>query len=152
TILNEAIYVPRLVHELRRADVVHVFSASYASFLLAPLPAIVVARALGRPVVLNYHSGEAPDHLRRSALARRVLRSVEPIVVPSPFLADVFRSHGLEAAVVPNTVDAALFAFRERRPLRPRLLSTRNLDDPYNVACTIRAFRLIQDRWPDATL
>ena len=31
-------------------------------------------RLLGKPVVLNYHSGEAPDHLRRSAVARRVMR------------------------------------------------------------------------------
>lgn len=152
TILNEALYVPLLVRELRHADVVHVFSASYFSFVLAPLPAIVVARALGRPVVVNYHSGQAADHLHRSALARRVLRSVERIVVPSEFLAGVFRSYDLDATVVPNTVDAGLFAFRERRPLRPRLLSTRNLDEPYNVACTIRAFRVIQDRWPGASL
>src|SRR5207247_541382 len=34
----------------------------------------------------------------------------------------------------------------------PRLLSTRNFDALYNVACTIRAFRLVQDRWPDASL
>lgn len=47
TILNELIYIPSLVRHLRRADVVHVFSASYLSFLLAPLPAILVARLLG---------------------------------------------------------------------------------------------------------
>ena len=63
-----------LVHELARADIVHVFSASYSSFLLAPLPAIAVARTLGRPVVLNYRSGEAADHLSRSAIARAVVR------------------------------------------------------------------------------
>jgi len=59
------------VRELARADVVHVFSASYTSFLLAPLPAMLVARALGRPVVLNYRSGQATDHLKRSAIARK---------------------------------------------------------------------------------
>src|SRR5438105_15734333 len=36
TIVTELVYVPRLVRELARADVVHVFSASYFSFLLAP--------------------------------------------------------------------------------------------------------------------
>ncbi len=45
-------------------------AASYWSFLLAPLPAVIVARLLGRPVVLNYRSGEAPDHLHRSRIAR----------------------------------------------------------------------------------
>ena len=37
-------------------------------------------------------------------------------------------------------------------PLRPNVLSTRNFEPLYNVACTLRAFRLVQDRYPDATL
>src|SRR5512139_765982 len=43
TAATQACYWPQLVREIRRADVVHVFSASYFSFLLAPLPAIAVA-------------------------------------------------------------------------------------------------------------
>jgi glycosyltransferase involved in cell wall biosynthesis len=152
TVATELTYIPHLVRELRQADVVHVFSASYSSFLLAPLPAVVVARALGKPVVLNYHSGEAPDHLRRSRLARSVLKHVESNVVPSPFLAEVFAASGLRADVIPNGIDPDEFRFRERDPLRPRLLSTRNLAYPYNVACSLRAFREIQAHRPDATL
>jgi len=152
TLVTEATYIPLLVRELARADVVHIFSASYSSFLLAPLPAMLVARALGRPVVLNYHSGEAADHLERSAIARAALARVASIAVPSPFLARVFARFGLPATVVPNIIDLDRFAFAERRPLRPRFLSTRNLGYPYNVACTLRAFRAIQDRRPDASL
>ena len=152
TAVTEATYIPRLVRQIARADVVHVFSASYSSFLLAPLPAMLVAGALGRPVVLNYHSGEAADHLQRSPIARRMLARVACNVVPSPFLADVFARFGLPATVVPNIIDLDRFAFRERDPLRPRFLSTRNLGYPYNVACTLRAFRMIQDRRPDASL
>jgi len=152
TVATELTYLPLLVRQLARADVAHVFSASYSSFLLAPLPAILVARALGKPVIVNYRSGEAPDHLKRSAIARWALRRVERNVVPSRFLFDVFRSFGLDARIIPNIVDPSDFAFRERRPLRPRLLSTRNFESLYNVACTIRAFALVQQRWPDATL
>lgn len=152
TIVTELTYFPLLAKELGRADVVHVFSASYVSFLLAPLPAIVVARALGRPVLLNYRSGEAPDHLKRSALARRTLAQVDANIVPSGFLVDVFRGFGIAAGVIPNVVDLNEFAFRLRSPIRPRLLSTRNFDALYNVACTIRAFRLVQERRPEATL
>jgi glycosyltransferase involved in cell wall biosynthesis len=152
TIVTELSYVPLLVRELARADVVHVFSASYSSFLLAPLPAILVARALGKPVVLNYRSGEAPDHLRRSAIARATIARVDRNVVPSRFLVDVFRGFGIDATIVPNIVDLEDFKYRERDPLRPRLLSTRNFDPLYNVTTTIRAFRIVQDQWPDATL
>ena len=152
TVVTELTYVPLLVRELARADVVHVFSASYFSFLLAPLPAMLVARALGRPVVLNYRSGEAPDHLERSAIARAALARADRNVVPSRFLAGVFASFGIDATIVPNIVDLERFAFREREPLQPRLLSTRNFEPLYNVACTLRAFRLVQDRFPEATL
>jgi L-malate glycosyltransferase len=152
TCVNELTYVALLVRELARADVVHVFSASYSSFVLAPLPAIAIARALGKPVVLNYRSGEAPDHLRRSAIARAALRRVDRNIVPSTFLVEVFREFGIDAAIIPNIVDMERFRFRERNPLRPRLVSTRNFDALYNVAATVRAFRIVQDRWPDASL
>ena len=71
TLATQLAYWPLLRRELAKADVVHVFSASYTSYLLAPLPALVVARLLGKPAILNYRSGEAPDYLRRSRLARR---------------------------------------------------------------------------------
>jgi glycosyltransferase involved in cell wall biosynthesis len=145
-------YVPLLARELSRADVVHVFSASYSSFLLAPLPAMLTARALGRPVVLNYRSGEAPDHLRRSAVARAAIRRVDRNVVPSRFLVDVFASFGIDATIVPNIVDMERFRFRERDGLAPRLVSTRNFEELYNVACTLRAFGIVQRRWPAASL
>src|SRR6266545_7539513 len=66
TVVTQLTYWPLLFEELRHADIVHVFSASYFSFLFAPLPAVIVARLLGKPVVVNYRSGQAPDHLRRS--------------------------------------------------------------------------------------
>jgi glycosyltransferase involved in cell wall biosynthesis len=153
TVVTQFLYWPLLVRELRRAEVVHVFSASYSSFLLAPLPAIIVARLLGRPVILNYHSGEAPDHLRRSALARRVMRRwVDLNVVPSKFLQGVLGSFGIPAQVVANTIDRRQFTHRTRNPLRPRILSTRNFEPMYNVAGVLRAFARIQASRPDATL
>ncbi len=152
TLVTQLTYWPLLWRELRRADVVHVFSASYTSFLLAPLPAWLVARVLGKPVLLNYHSGEAADHLRRSRLARTVLRRIGTTIVPSRFLVEVFARFGLAAEAIPNVIDRERFAFRRRERLRPRLLSTRNFEANYNVACTLRAFARVQARHPDATL
>ena len=153
TIVTQLWYWPLLVRELRRADVVHAFAASYASFLLAPLPAVLIARLLGKAVVLNYHSGEASDHLRRSLVARFVLRRLVDInVVQSAFLRDVFRSFGIDAQVVPNIIDLRQFTYRPRDPLRPRLLCTRNFEPLYNLSCVLRAFAKIQALYPAATL
>src|ERR1043166_3777189 len=151
TLVTQVFYWPLLFRELRKADVVHAFSASYTSFLLAPLPAVIVAKLLGKPVILNYHSGEAPGHLRRSGVARQVMRHVvDANVVPSTFLRDVLFSFDIDADVVYNTVDLREFSYHSRDPLRPRLLCTRNFEALYNVACVLRAFARIQAQHPDA--
>ena len=152
TVVTQLTYWPLLFRELRKADVVHVFSASYFSFLLAPLPAVLVAKLYGKPIVMNYRSGEAPDHLQRSAVARNVLRWVERNAVPSRFLHDVFARFGITSEIIPNIVDVDRFAFRHRAPLAPRIVSTRNFESLYNVDCTLRAFQLVQREHPEASL
>ena len=152
TLLNEGLYFPSLLR-LRRVDVVHVFSASYWSFMLAVVPAILVARSLGKRVVLHYHSGEAEDHLARwGLLVHPWLRLVDEIVVPSEYLRHVFARHGYRVRVIRNVVDTSCFRYRERTPLRPRLLSTRNLEPYYRVDNTLEAFALLRAQYPEATL
>jgi glycosyltransferase involved in cell wall biosynthesis len=152
TLLNQALYLPGLVR-LAHADVVHVFSASFWSFLLAPLPAMLAGRLFGARVVLHYHSGEAADHLERwGLLVHPWLRLAHVIVVPSDFLADVFADHGHTARVIRNVVDLTRFSFRDRRPLRPRLISTRNLEPYYRVDVVLDAFARVRAEVPDATL
>jgi glycosyltransferase involved in cell wall biosynthesis len=101
---------------------------------------------------MNYRSGEAPDHLKRSAVARATLRAVDQNAVPSRFLHDVFAGFGIRAEIIPNIVDVERFRFRRRDGLHPRILSTRNFESLYNLPCTLRAFRLVQNRYPDASL
>lgn len=152
TLVNEALYAGSLRH-LRHAEVVHVFSASFWSFLLAPVPAMLAARAFGKRVVLNYHSGEADDHLRHwGPGVHPWMRLADQIVVPSDHLQQVFLEHGYRSRVVRNVVDASRFAFHDREPLRPRLLSTRTLETSYQVHVVIAAFALVQARYPQATL
>ena len=152
TMVNQNIYVPSLLR-IMNADVVHVFSASYWSFLISPLPAMLVGRALDKRVVLHYHSGEADDHLSRwGALVHPFLRLADEIVVPSAYLQRVFARHGYTARVIPNVVDLARFRYRERQPLRPRVLSTRNLEPYYRVDLVIEAFARFRAVEPAATL
>lgn len=152
TVVNQALFLPGL-HRIRPAHVAHVFSASYWSFLLAPASAMLAARSLGKRVVLHYHSGEAEDHLAHwGPLVHPWLRLAHEIVVPSAYLGEVFARHGYRARVIPNVVDTSAFRFRARRPLRARLLSTRNFEPHYAVENTLEAFALLRERRPEATL
>jgi L-malate glycosyltransferase len=152
TLVNQCLYVPSL-RRLASVDVVHIFSASYWSFLIAPVPAMLAARALNKRVVLHYHSGEADDHLSHwGALVHPWLRLAHAIVVPSRYLREVFARYGYAAHVIPNVVDVSRFRYRERQPLRPRVLSARNLEPYYRVDLIIHAFARFMRRQPDATL
>lgn len=152
TATNQALYLPSLVR-LARADVVHVFSASFWSFLLGPVPALVAAKAFGKRALLHYHSGEARAHLAEWGwLVHPWLRLADVIVVPSEYLARVFAAHGCQTQVIRNVVDLSRFEYRERHPLRPRLLSTRNLEPYYRVDVILEAFALVKARVPEATL
>jgi glycosyltransferase involved in cell wall biosynthesis len=152
TIVTSLLYVATLLARVPRYDVIHVFSASYFSFVIAPTPAILIAKFFRKRVVLNYHSGEAEDHLTRWRTAVPTIRLADEVVVPSVYLVKVFAKFGVAARSINNLIELDQFAFKRRQPLRPRFLSNRNLDAHYGVDHVLRAFALIQKRIPEAEL
>jgi glycosyltransferase involved in cell wall biosynthesis len=154
TVVTSVAYLAALVRRVPSVDVVHAFSASYFSYLLAPFPAMLVAKCFGKATVLNYRSGEADDHLTRWRLTATptMRRLADAIVTPSEYLVGVFSQHSLHARSVSNFVPLDRLPYRRREGLAPRFLSNRNLEGLYNVACTIRAFALVQARYSDATI
>ena len=152
TVVRTPFYLAGLWRGLRDCDVVHIFSASYSSFLVAPLPAWLVASLRGKKTLINYHSGEARDHLKRSSVARSVLKRANRVISPSGYLVDVFREFGIEAESVPNIVDFSQFTYRERRALRPHLVCTRGFHAYYEIDVVVKAFAAIKREYPDAQL
>lgn len=152
TVLTETRYLASLLTRLPRYDLVHVFSASYWSFVLAPLPAILLGRLYGKKVILNYHSGEAYDHLTRWPSAVRLMRVANEIIVPSEYLVGVFATFGLRARAISNFVEIERVPYRRRTSLAPRFLSNRNLEPMYNVSVVLRAFAQVQTEYPAAEL
>jgi len=153
TVATSIAYVTSLIRTLPKYDVVHVFSASYWSFVLAPTPAILIGKLFGKRVVVNYRSGEAEDHLQRwPRTAIPTLQYADAVVTPSDYLVDVFARFGVRAQSIANFVDPDAVRFRQRSPLRPVFLSNRNFQALYNVPCVLRAFAAIQARIPDARL
>ena len=142
-----------LLLRIPKYDVIHIFSASYYSYLLGPALAILASRLFSKKCILNYRSGEAEDHLTNWRLtAKPIMRLADVIVTPSGYLVDVFARHGLAARAIYNIVELDRFNYRERRPLRPIFLVSRLLEPLYNVACVLRAFEIIQKRYPEASL
>lgn len=152
TLVNFAAYFPVLLWRTLSADILHIFTASYTSYLFWSMPAILVGRLLGKKVILNYRDGQCEDHLTRSAIARRTIPLAHRIVAPSGFLVDVFRKFHIPALSIFNFIDTSAFLHRSRQPLRPIFMSNRSFEPLYNIPCILRAFARIQQRYPDASL
>lgn len=153
TITTSILYWWKLLTTVPSFDVIHIFSASYFSFLLAPSPAIIVARLFGKKTVLNYHSGEAEDHLRRwPRTSIPMLKKADQIVVPSAYLVRVFVRVGLPAKAIFNVIDLNQLIYRQRGTLRPVFLSNRNFEAHYGIDVVLRGFAIIQQRFQDAML
>jgi phenylacetate-CoA ligase len=146
-------FLTALVIGVAQTDVVHVLGASWFYFLSRVAPSIVVARCLGRRVLVNYRGGEAERFLaRHGGWAAFFIRRAHALTVPSAFLARIFASHGLPSVQVPNISDLERFRFRRRTVLAPRLLVNRNLEPLYNVALALDAFAQISRERSDAVL
>jgi len=153
TVVTSIAYVFSLLLRVYKYDIVHVFSASYFSFVIAPTPAILIGKLYRRKVLLNYHSGEAEDHLQRwQRTAIPTIRLADIVIVPSEYLVTVFQQFGLSAKPIYNLIDTDKFRFRDRNPLRPVFLSNRNLEAHYGVDRVLRAFKIIQHKNPEAML
>lgn len=153
TVATTLWYWATLLMQAGRHDILHVFSASYYSYMLSAMPAILVGRLFGKKTILNYRSGEAEDHLQNWRLtAIPVMRVADVIVTPSGYLVEVFARFGLKARPIFNIVELDRFQFRDRRPLKPVFLTSRLLEPLYNVPCVLRAFALIQERIPESRL
>src|SRR5215470_9963963 len=153
TVVNTLAVLILLIVRLPRYDIVQVYAASYFSFLLTPAPAILIAKLYGKRVILHYHSGEAEDHLSHWYwMAAPLIRLADVVIAPSGYLVDVFARFGLRAQAIFNVAALDKYRFRGRRPLRPVFFTSRSHEPLYNVPCVLRAFALIQRRYPEARL
>jgi glycosyltransferase involved in cell wall biosynthesis len=152
TVINFIVFTALLIRRAPGCDILHVFTAAYSSYFLWTVPSMLVARLFGKKVVINYRDGQAGDHLKQSRMAVTTLALPDVIVTPSNYLVDVFAGFGVKAVSIPNLIDAGRFHFRERTPLRPVFMTNRGLEPLYNVGCVLRAFAIVQLRYPDASL
>lgn len=139
-----------------KVQLLHIMANSGWSWHLFAVPAILMARARGIPVVLNYRGGYADSFFEKSwSKVSWALGKCAVILVPSTFLQQVFHRYGAEAIIVPNVLDTSLFVPQPDKILNveaPHFIVTRNLEQIYDVATVIRAFAQVQQQFPQAAL
>jgi glycosyltransferase involved in cell wall biosynthesis len=153
TAITFLLYCVQLLWRIPRYEIIHTFSAGLTSFTLWTIPAVNISRMYGKKFILNYRDGQAEQHLRefpRTAKANLLRATV--IISPSDYVVDVFARHGIPARRIYNVIDLSPFHYRQRRNLKPVVMTNRILEPLYNVGCVLRAFAIVQQRYPEATL
>ena len=145
-------YCWQILWRIPRYDVIHAFSAGLSSFALWTVPAVNVSRLFGRKFILNYRDGQAEEHLQRWRQARPNLLRATAVISPSDYVVEVFATHGIPSRRIPNVIDLDRFRYRQRRRVRPVFMTNRILEPLYNVGCLLRAFAIVQKKYPDASL
>jgi glycosyltransferase involved in cell wall biosynthesis len=147
-------YLFVLWQQTGRFHIMHVMANSGWSWHLFAAPAIWIAKLRNTPVIVNYRGGEAESFLSRSTqLVCITMRQSSALIVPSGFLKAVFAHFDLPATIVPNIVDITRFNNPSpHRAARRHLLVARNLEPIYDNETAIRAFSVVYNKHPDATL
>jgi len=151
TVIRSVLYSLQLMWRVPRFDVIHTFSAGKSSYVLWTVPALVIGKLWGKLLIVNYRDGQAEEHLTWRGTST-TLRMADAIVAPSDYVVKIFADHGIPAKRIFNIIDPAPFVFRERHRLRPVFLTNRILEPLYNVECVLRAFALVQQHYPEASL
>jgi glycosyltransferase involved in cell wall biosynthesis len=138
-----------------RSDVIHLMANSGWSWQLFAAPVIWIGWIRNTPVVVNYRGGEAREYLAASAKwVKPSMARATRLVVPSPFLQQVFSEVGVSAAIIPNIIDLDLFCPAAPPPLDAgfTLVITRNLEPIYGLDTAIQALALARKAIPDIQL
>lgn len=147
-------YLAKLWRTAGQVQLFHVMANSGWAWHLFAAPAIWIGRWRGIPVLVNYRGGEAEAFMARSAaLVLPSLRKANVLAVPSGFLQAVFGKFGIAAEIVPNIVDLTRFRPSEASgDAAACIVVARNLEPIYDNATALRAFALVHQRFPSASL
>ncbi len=149
-------YLWTLWRRIGKVELVHVMANSGWSWHLFAAPAIWIAWWQKKPVVLNYHGGEAEAFFNKSM--NLVYPSVERsslVAVPSIYLKRVFNDFGIDTIVVPNIIDFEVFDHVSDKKINrttPHLIVCRNLETIYGIDIVLQAFSVVIKEIPGAQL
>lgn len=154
TAFNTFLFLKNLRQSLKNCDAVYFLSGFVNFFFWVTYPALLLIKLYQKPVILSARGGGARIFfLKYKRLVSPILTRLDMITTPSGFLQDAFRDTlGLEPRVVPNIADLEQFEFIPRERFQPKLLVTRNLEPIYDVASILKAFQIVAQKYPQASL
>ena len=143
----------RLMVVASRYDILHIHACSYRGMLPA-LFGIIAGKINRKKIIITYHGGEAAEYFaKREKFVRKWLGKADQVIVLSGFLEEVFNRYTIPCNVIPNIIHLHPLTPRDKcREIAPRFISIRHLRPLYNIPCILKAYQVVLEKYPNATL
>lgn len=146
-------YIRYLVREIPKFDIVQIEGGSAKDIVRLSLPALVLARFFGKKTILHFTSAEAEQFLdSRGGWFHPLLKTADAVVIGSRYLQKTVTRAHLSSAILTSPVDVSSIEHKLRKRLQPHILVDCDLEPENNVACALKAFRLVKQKYPRAEL
>lgn len=144
----------KLFWHLPSAKMVHLMANSGGSWYMSAMPALKLSAFFGVPVIVNYRGGGAELFFaKHMKWIRADFEKAAKIVVPSSFLATVFKKYGFESEIVPNAVDLAKFTSAHKQTRKSiDCFIARHLEPIYGIDLAIAALKQVTEQFPTMRL
>ena len=143
----------RLLFIASRYDILHIHACSNHGMLPAVF-GIIAGKINRKKIIITYHGGEAAKYFaKREIFVRKWLGKADQVIVLSGFLEEIFNRYAIPCVVIPNIIHLHPIAPREKyHEVAPRFISIRHLRPLYNIPCILKAYKVVLEQYPNATL
>lgn len=151
--INRALDMLFTVIKTRKwSDVVSLQIYAHRSFIVEDVISWLVKRMKKR-LIMVLHYGGFPEFIDKFPnWSKRVLSRADKIVAPSDFLKISVEKIGFSAEVIPHLIMIDKYDFSQRSYIKPKILWMRSFFHYYNPLLAVDTFKIIRDKYPDATL
>ncbi|HUV29482.1 MAG TPA: glycosyltransferase family 4 protein [Acidobacteriota bacterium] len=152
-VIDRLAFFRELVRVIPRHDIVHLMADSPGSFWCFVVPSLALARFFNKRIILSFLCPEVEDVLGRWGwLARPFFRLADPVVADCNYVAGIFARHGLATRMILPLPRRFAGSIRQITRLQPKILVDRPLTRANNVACLVRAFKFVKQKYPRSEL
>lgn len=148
------IYITGIFHALRHCSTMHILACSHMYFFVNVIPALVIGNIFNKRVIINYRGGEAESFFKSFAgYLTGLFHMADSVIVPSGYLKSIFHQLGIQTQIIPNISEMERFNFSVPDYTdHIKFVCTRNFESYYDILTLVKAFRLVKNELPDASL
>jgi phenylacetate-CoA ligase len=152
-LLHRMIIIIQALFVVPKYDIIHMHGCSGWGGFFPVIIGTMAGLLFRKKRIITYHGGNADVFLSNYPKSTRFfLNRAHHIIVLSGYLQEIFQKHHYKVVTIPNVLinHGQLPALKEK--ILPDFISIRYLTPLYNIECIIKAFAIIKNDFPDATL